>query len=526
MSRRPQIPAVALLVAVSLLTACGSTVQNAGSSGTGTDAGTSGSGGLGSSGATGGTQLPGAGSTGSTSGGSAGSGTTGSSATSGTGELPGGGVGTTSGGSSTAAGYAPGVTATSIYLGFIVDRSAGAVNEAAGIGAISSGDAKANTNAVIKDINAHGGMGGHKVVPVWAPFDSTSTQTLDQQYAAVCQQFTRDQPRVFAVIDAPRASYRQCLANAGVMMLSDSLPTVGQAEFNRYPMLIEQGYPNLDRLAAYFVTPLVDQKYFTPWDSVNGRPAATGTVKVGILTYDDAPFSHAVDSILVPALKRLGYTPQVEKVAEVNTASDYGAQGAAVKSAQLSFAANGVTHVISFESNGGLSTLFLPTARSQHYYPRYGVNTASATEALNEAGIVESKQMNGAVGFAWEPAVDLPTARNPQNGPYSNANRRYCLKVMKDNGITFDSGNAESIALSICSGLYLLKLAADKTPAHITVGTVLQVIGSLGTSYQKAGTLGEEFRPGRHDPANKAYHWRYFADCNCLHYEGALQTIP
>jgi ABC-type branched-subunit amino acid transport system substrate-binding protein len=526
MSRHRQV-AMYVILALVLVTGCGSTVHDAGTGGTGTGSGTVGGGseGLGGSGTSGGAQLPGGSSTGSLTGGS---GTTGSATGSGsggsgaTGATPAG----TSGGGVGPAGFAPGVTAKEIYVGFIVDRSAGAVNEAAGIGAISSGDAKANTNAVIKDINAHGGIGGRKLVPVWAPFDSTSTQTLDQQYAAVCQQFTKDKPRVFAVLDAPYASYRQCLAQANVMMLSDSLPTVGAAEFRRYPMFLEQGYPNLDRLAAYFVTPLLEQKYFTPWDDVNGRPATTGKAKVGILTYDDEPFTHAVDTYLVPALKRLGYTPQVAKIAQVTTASDYGAQGAAVKSAQLSFAANGVTHVISFEGNGGLSTLFLPTARSQHYYPRYGVSTASATEALNEAGIVESKQLNGTVGFGWEPAVDLPTAMNPQNGPYSNANRRYCLKVMKDNGITFDSGNAEAIALSICSGLYLLKLAGDKTPAQLTVGALLRVIDSLGASYQKAGTLGEEFRPGRHDPANRAYHWRYFADCNCLHYEGRLQTIP
>jgi hypothetical protein len=421
----------------------------------------------------------------------------------------------------------PGVTAKAVYVGLVHDVNGGAVNSAAGVGAITTGDDKANTRAIIADINKRGGVGGRTLVPVYANFDETSTQTLDQQYSAICQQFTHDNPPVYAVdVSGTIASFRDCLAKAGVVMLSDSLPTVGRAEFTRYPDLIEQGYPNVDRLAAYQVTPLVEQHYFTPWNAVTGQPAATGTVKVGILTYNDVTFSSAVDHFLVPALKRLGYDPQVAKIAQITTAADYGAQAAAVKSAQLSFAANGVTHVIPFESNGGLSTLFLPTARSQHYYPRYGVSSASGFEALIEAGVVAKQQMNGAVGFGWFPSIDLPAGDNPDNGPYANANARHCLKVMAANGITFTSGNAKGIAENSCANLYLLKTALDRTPTQITARTFLSVVESLGTSYQGAGNLGERFAPERHDPSDKAYHWRYFGDCGCFHYEGALETVP
>ena len=102
----------------------------------------------------------------------------------------------------------------------------------------------------------------------------------------------------------------------------------------------------------------------------------------------------------------------------------------------LAFASRGVTHVISFESNGGLSTLFLPNARTQSYYPRLGVNTASGSEALLETGVVTAKQFNGAVGFGWVPAVDLQTADYGESSPYSDTNRRHCRQVMRDHGIT------------------------------------------------------------------------------------------
>jgi hypothetical protein len=436
----------------------------------------------------------------------------------------------TSGGSTSvpaAAGLSgPGVTAREIYVGLVYDENAGAVNEAAGVGSITSGDSKANTRAIINDINKHGGVGGRKLVGVYARFDSTSSQTIDQQYAAICQQFTRDNPRVFAVLGAGTDSYKACLSKAGVSVLSADLPSEGRAVFARYPGFIEQGYPNIDRLAAYHIQPLVAQKYFTPWDTVNGQPAATGKAKVGILTYDDTVFAPAVDNILVPALKRLGYDPQVAKISQVNTASDYGAQSAAVKSAQLSFAANGVTHVISFEANGGLSLFFLANARSQHYYPRLGINSASGGQALMDTGAIEARQYEGAVGYGWISTLDIPADRNPDDGPYSNPNRRSCIKVLNAAGISFTSTNAEAIALAQCASLYLLQTAIDKTRNQVTRNSFVRVVEGLGTSYQAAGSLGQEFAPGRHDPANKAYHLRYFADCTCFHYEGGLKTIP
>lgn len=536
--RRRLAPVVVLAL---LATACGSTVQGTTASVNGGAPGSalSGSGGeLGGSGSATGTSGSAPGTTSGTGGSFAGTSTTGS----GTGTGSSGGFSTTgsSGSTGPAAGSTgalpppnapqttPGVTAKEIYVGLVYDENAGAVNQAAGVGSVTTGDSKANSRAIIDDINAHGGVAGHKLVPVYARFDSNSTQTFDQQYAAICQQFTQDSPRVFAVIDDADLveSYRKCLTNAGVGTLSTSLPSVGQDTFSKYPGLIQLGYPNLDRLAAYEVTPLVEQKYFTPWNNLTGQPAATGAVKVGILTYSNTPFTHAVDTYLVPALKKLGYDPLVARIDQVSSASGYGTQGAAVKSAQLTFASNGITHVISFEANGGLSTLFLPTARSQGYYPRFGINSASAFEALNEAGIVDKQQLNGAVGYGWLPSVDLLTAENPLDGPYSSANRRYCLKVMRDKGITFTSGNAETVALGACSDLYLLKTALDKNPHQITLRSLISTIESLGSSYQRAGSIGMAFQPGRHDPTNKAYHWAYVASCNCFRYSGPLQTVP
>jgi hypothetical protein len=168
-------------------------------------------------------------------------------------------------------------------------------------------------------------------------------------------------------------------------------------------------------------------------------------------------------------------------------------------------------------------TFFLPTARAQAYYPRYGGNTGSAFEALLESGAVQQRQMNGAVAYGWIPTLDLQMTDNPR---FANARTKYCLKVMKDNGITFDSGNAEGIALNACAEFYFLKAALDRTPRHITPATFRQVVEGIGSAYVTPAGLGLRFRPGRHDGAEKAYFLKYFADCGCFRYYGALRTIP
>jgi len=448
-----------------------------------------------------------------------------------------GGAGTGVGGApgQTAAGSAPatasgvsgpGVTDKEIYVGLVNQVNGEALNSAAGAGGITTGDAEANTRAIIDDINKKGGIGGRKLVPVYAEFDSTSSQTVDQQWAGICAKFTQDEPRVFAVEGAGVESYRACIHKAGVVMLSASLPTVDAEELARYPGFIEQGYPNIDRLAAYHVQPLVEQKYFTPWNTATGQPAPAGEVKVGILTYSDRTFSRAVDKHLVPALKRLGYDPQVARISSVNTASDYSSQAAAVKSAQLSFAANGVTHVIPFEANAGLSLFFLANARSQAYYPRYGISSASGFQVLLDIGSASEQQVRGTIGFGWIPGLDLSAERNKENGPYVNDNARYCLKVLRERGISYDSANAAAVALANCASLYLLDKVVDATPKQVTQATFVQVVQGLGRSYQAAGGLGQGFAPGRRDPVDRAYHWRFFDDCSCFKYAGPLRQIP
>ncbi|MCU1592908.1 MAG: hypothetical protein JWO12_300 [Frankiales bacterium] len=541
MSPSARFRIVPALLVLALAVGCGSTAQQGGTASVGTagdglggtSAGTP-AGGTPSSSADG-LSVPG-GTTGG-SGASASSGlsggagsTTGSTglSSSGAGGSSGGGSGGGSGSAAQSGASGAGVSASEVRVGLIRDRSAGALNQATGASGLTSGDSRADELAVIDDINKHGGVAGRKLVPVYAEVDSTSSQTTDQQFSAVCQTFTRDQ-RVFVATGPGPESYVACMEKAGIPVLDDDLPAFGAAAFRRYPGLIEQGYANIDRLAAYHVGPLVAQKYFTPWNTTTGQPAPTGKAKVGLLTYSDDVFSSAVKRYLVPALQKQGYDPIVIQVAENSTASDVSRQAAAVQSAELTFASRGVTHVVIFEAKAALAEFFLASAQSQKYYPRYAFNSANGPQALLTAGLMTAQQATGSVGYGWLPNLDLNPGLNPDNGPYANSLRRRCAKVMKDHGIKFDSSNAQGIGYIACTSLYLVQAALQKATTVVTERVFLEGVASLGSTFQPAGGLGSDgqsFRPGRNDPQDKAYFMSFSTSCGCFRYTGALQTIP
>jgi hypothetical protein len=422
---------------------------------------------------------------------------------------------------------APGVTATKIYVGMVWAKNQDAVNKAAGAGGIAIGDTKADANAIIDDINKHGGIAGRKVVPVWQSVDTASAQTIDTQLAAACDHFAHDE-RVFAAIGAGRTSYRACLASNGIVQLDEGLPDIGDAEFAKYPALVELGYPRLSRVAHAMLQSLTPQDYFSPWNTATGSPAATGRAKVGILTVDSPAFDAVVDQILIPGLKQLGYDPSgdVARIGVAANASDITNQAAANQSAELKFAQDRVTHVVVFEANGGNSLLFMNQAESQHYRPRYGVNSGSGLQTLLDAGDIQPGQARGAVGFGWIPAYDLPARMNPDDGKYSNAERRNCVAIFKRHGITFSNPNAEYAALMYCATLHLLRVALDRTPKLITPATFVAAIDGVHSGYSAPAALGTYLGPGRHDATSKGYYWRWFDACKCLHYAGKPRTIP
>ncbi len=428
----------------------------------------------------------------------------------------------------------PGVTATEIFVGTPYAKNADQTNAAAGAGGITHGDEKAITQIVIDDINAHGGVAGRKLVAVPHALDPTSAESTDSQYAAACQDFTVDH-KVFAAFGPGPVSYVECLRKAGVAFIDADLPLFDSQLLAQYPNTFELGYPNLDRAAALLPTALNAQNYFTPWDNTNGAPAAAGAGKpvVGIITFGSpySQFQRIATDVLKPALERMGLqVVPVETVPPAVSQSDIAPFSAAVSSAELKFKSEGVTHVLPVDHNAALTLFFMNAAGGQHYRPRYGGNTGNAFQTLVDSGAIQDAgQFNGAVGYSWNPILDLAAADNKDDGPYSNDLRRACFNLMQAHGQNAPDANARAIQLLSCDGLRFLQQMANSAAsggAPLTLASFTGAVERSGSAFQSNAHFGMNFGPGRHDGPSAVYYEQYTDACKCIRYVGAPHPVP
>lgn len=522
--RKPRLLVGALLaVAVS---ACGTTVSGTAATQAGTVAGTTSGDSL---------SVPSAGATvgGSTAGGSGGV-----TAPGGTGTRPTGtATSTTPGGStgisgSTTSGQPQqngiGITPTKIYVGVTYAADGEAANRAAGVN-LSSGDEKADAQAVIDDVNAHGGVAGRKLVPVFYAYDLESQQTDAQQDQEACAAFTQDN-KVFAVagdgLSGNPNVLRQCLLKAGVLLVSaGTLTTDDRATLAQTPNFFNMDAPVQERWMSAMISAQLRQGYFRGWDTRLHKPGAAKPV-IGILAYDDPNWDDPLKNVVLPRLRAAGYTVNPDNIAHIMVPHNEAEQAPAiaqVQNAALKFRGNGVTHVISLDTTGGLTFLFARTAQGQGYYPRFGVGSGSGMQGLYDAGDYDNNSLAGAMGVGWAPSIDLPAADGDK---YATSVTRHCLAVMKKRtGQTFTSTNAAGIALSYCDSIYLIARSASDAGAAINLSSARAAIERLRGTWQDASLPRVYFSPQQHDGTELGWDMYWDTSCKCARYTGSPRPL-
>ena len=224
--------------------------------------------------------------------------------------LSGSGGGTAAPGTTTAS-VGPGVSATTINIGLTVTDNSKAAASALGASGqgVGGGDAEAQYNIIINDINAHGGVLGHKLKALIYHYDATSTASLDQQESAACAYWTQDH-KVLAVAagDGTQGNtLLSCLNKAGVIQVYEEFTSSDLSTFRQFPYYFEIGTLDADRMTAAWPAQLKAQGYFGGWDYNTGTASKVTPVKIGIISFDDAVSTRAVTSYLEPALKAMGY---------------------------------------------------------------------------------------------------------------------------------------------------------------------------------------------------------------------------
>lgn len=410
-----------------------------------------------------------------------------------------------------------GVTAKTISIGIGYTSDGDAANAAIGASGITRGDERANSQALVDEVNAHGGVAGRRLVPVFYAYRVTSSESGATQDEAACQGWTVDH-KVLAVFSSSLTdTLVACLKKAGVVMVKGGQIVDADTSYLRqYSNEILLSTMSIDRIFADQVRSLVRQHWFTGWNTVTGKPGTA--VKVGVLTYDTDSFDRGLHRVLLPALEAAGHAPAAVDVVQVHKPqqqSDAAGTTAQIKSAVLRMQQDGVTHLVLGDASGFILEFFGSNARSQGYYPRLGVTSGAGVQPVHDAGLVTDQQLNGLGGNGWLPTIDLPAT---ESGKYSNAASKHCLDIMKRRtGQTYTSTNAASIALIDCDGMFLFQRALRSAPSLSPAGLV-SALDALGGSYTSPLVGPTYLSPQQHDNAVRGWDLNWVQGCRCVRY--------
>lgn len=451
--------------------------------------------------ATGGTS----GATGTGSGGASGS-------SGGAGAVGGGGSagGPTSGSSGGSSG--PGVTPTTVYIGASYPNSDVAAGDAAlGAANASPGNVQAEYDAVVGYINSHGGVAHRKLSPVW--YEQSVQNSASETEQQACATYTQDHKTLIFGTLTPSIDQLmdECAAREGAVILyTGAIARLTSALKQTYPFDVDETEPTIDGSMKITIAGLAKQGYFS-----------TGA-KIGIVTWDDPQYVYGINTAAEPALAAIGlHNVPVEYVTSPQSYGDLGATSASAGNAVLKFHAEGIDHVIMFDGPSGVNSSgilvleYFQQANSQHYFPKYGLNSTSGFTGL--ASDYPPQEMVGSVGVSWEPVgdesnADYPSSRLPPVG-------QLCLKIMASAGQQVSPGsNAEDIQLAICDNLFFIQEALDKVSGPLTQQTTLAAINSMGSSFQPAETFGIDVTAQRHAALELVANIAFVQSCTCYRY--------
>jgi Periplasmic binding protein len=247
----------------------------------------------------------------------------------------------------------------------------------------------------VDGINNAGGINGRKINPMIVSFDPTNVA----QQRALCEQWTQGNPPVFAVVDGLgtfQGVDELCVTREGhTPMLSQWTTTTNWTNLGS-PYLWWTGADEAAILAAT-----------VQWGLRSGRLGHSK--KVGVVVSDQASDQSALDSYLLPDLKRIGVVPQVVTIAAA-------VEGAASTDSDAVLAverlkAAGIQSVIPLLPDNAF-TPYLGAETAQNYIPTLLLSDyqSEIEIALGLIPIPYEKALNGQQGVTAETlgGIDLP----------------------------------------------------------------------------------------------------------------------
>lgn len=381
-----------------------------------------------------------------------------------------------------------------VKVGFVVAaNNTDAAYKAAGVGFLEVGDQRAQAQAVVDDINAHGGLAGHPVQPVFNTPDANAS-SYDQADSEQCSAFTQDTHVAFVIsVLAHTPTLHDCLAKKGVPLLDDGLALYDSKVVHPGYLFMPSGWL-LDRLMRNQIDTLARRGFFKD----PGR--------VGVLLYDLPIPKRVLQDTVLPRLAHYGKT-HVDVATSAFDTSGYANQQGNV----LKFRNDNVTRVIEIAF---LPTGFMISAESQLYRPRYAVDSSVGPAAI--AGSAPSGQLNGLIGVGWSPSSDIGSGT-----PVTPAGKR-CLALMTKAGQDTSNSTTASLMEQVCDAGWFLQAATDAAGHASAAGLAGGAAFTRG--YVSASSFATDMTSGRPDGLSGYRDFAYQSGCRCIQYVGGIRA--
>lgn len=447
------------------------------------------------------------GTTGSTPGGTTGSALGGTSGSSGGLGSTGGSGGTTSGGSTGAVGStgstggtSGGVVAnkdrTPIRVGFEIIKGGNAFIGAAFGTPVNFGDGKIEVNAIVKDVNARGGLGGRPIVPV---FGEWNVAEGDPGREAACQEMIQDGKVTFIITVVNIAQgFVACAAKAGVPVINASISAGDQGLYEQYRgFLFSPSLMNLNRELRLVL------------DTLKSGGKISPSLRVGVLVDGTDPqYDRVLKQTVEPMLK--GWSVPYSTYAVASEAD--------VNGAILRFTQDDVKVVVFIAPSGIIEILFMQAAEQQAYRPMYGMGDSTSTWFFSNTA--PENQVEKITGVGSLPLANVDTAQ------YATTPReKRCLDVIRKGGENNAERHSSITATVYCEGIYAFAAVGSRVSGKLTAGTWRAAYPSIGTSYLPLVTFASDFANGRTDNAAAYRTLAYQQGCGCIAYTSQVKAL-
>lgn len=386
------------------------------------------------------------------------------------------------------------VTRPPVKVGFVVaSGGTDAVFKAAGVGALQVGDQRAQAQAVVDDINAHGGLAGRRIQPVFDTPDS-SASSPDQADNITCTNLAQDAHVAFVISTLAHSPLlHSCLAKAGVPLLDDGLYLYDSKVVVPGFLFMPSGWL-LDRLMRNEIDALAQMGFFND-------PG-----KVGVLLYDLPGSKRVLQSTVLPRLAHYGKTQVDVATSPFTTEGEANQQGNVLK-----FSHDGVTRVIDIAQS---PIGFMVAAESQQYHPHYGLDSSVGPDTIRAT--VPAPQLKGLVGVGWIPSSDTGSGT-----PVTTAAKR-CLTLMAKAGQDTTNSATASLMEEFCDSGWFLQAATNAAGDARTQG--LQRGARLTRGFVSASSFAADMTIGRPDGLSGYRDFAYDSGCGCIQYAGGIRA--